>query len=137
MTHGACCGGLRADAGACITQGRLLHDIFLHLDRADEAFLIEHDADQTNSLRAYLKRHILRSKVKLGKEAAADAAVFAAWRTDEDSGDDAVRSALAWLREQSAAPDERAPGMGYRWTGPRVGDARELLLPASCAAPVC
>lgn len=111
-------------------QGRLLNDIFLHLQEAGTtpAFLIEHDESQTEALRAYLKRHILRSKVKLAKQADADRAVFAAWRTEEESGEESLQSAEAWLLERKAAKDDRAPGMGWRWTGLKEGDARGFFL---------
>ncbi|KAL8293594.1 hypothetical protein RQP46_000295 [Phenoliferia psychrophenolica] len=118
-------------------DGRLLNDIFLHLQEAGTtpAFLIEHDESQTEALRAYLKRHILRSKVKLAKQADADKAVFAAWRTEEESGEESLRSAEAWLLERKAAKDDRAPGMGWRWTGLKEGDAppKELFEDATPA----
>lgn len=111
-------------------QGRFLHDIFIHplsytslLDSSDPpSYLLDIASTNFPSLRTLLKRHILRSKVKLGlAEASAD--VFAAWKTpgEEGSEEEEVGKAVEWLKKRGAGRDRRAPGMGWRWAGERTG----------------
>ncbi|KPV74820.1 uncharacterized protein RHOBADRAFT_53757 [Rhodotorula graminis WP1] len=76
-------------------DGRYLHDIMLFPPRPSPSsssssdppspgFLLEHDAAFTPTLRTYLKRHVLRSRVKLGRGAEPDLVVTAAWRNPLD-----------------------------------------------------
>lgn len=92
----------------------------------EPGFLIEHDASFTPTLRTYLKRHVLRSKVKLGRAAEASLVVTAAWRNPADVGEGKssraeVERAERWLEERGRGWDPRVVGMGYRW----VEDANE------------
>ncbi|TNY24759.1 glycine cleavage T-protein [Rhodotorula diobovata] len=120
-------------------DGRYLHDIMLFppppgsFNSPDEpGFLIEHDASFTPTLRTYLKRHVLRSKVKLGRAAEASLVVTAAWRNPADVGEGKssraeVERAERWLEERGRGWDPRVVGMGYRW----VEDANEAEQPPS------
>ena len=96
-------------------------------------FLVEHDAAFTPTLRTYLKRHVLRSKVKLGRAAEDDVVVTAAWRNPADVGEgrssrDEVERAERWLEERRVGWDPRVVGMGYRWVAEKDGEQRASLL---------
>ncbi|GAA5893660.1 hypothetical protein JCM8208_000852 [Rhodotorula glutinis] len=120
-------------------DGRYLHDIMLFPPRPSSSsssssdapsspgFLLEHDASFTPTLRTYLKRHVLRSKVKLGRAASDDLVVVAAWRNPADVGEarstrDEVERAEAWLEERRCGWDPRVVGMGYRWVADKEGE---------------
>ncbi|CEQ40910.1 SPOSA6832_02582, partial [Sporobolomyces salmonicolor] len=112
-------------------QGRYLHDIFLHSpppssssdDPASPSYLIDHPSSQTPSLRTYLKRHVLRSKVRLGKAAEADRVVAAAWRNlAEKSSKEEVDEAERWLEKRRRGLDPRVLGLGYRWIAEKDGE---------------
>ncbi|GAA5962511.1 hypothetical protein JCM8115_002104 [Rhodotorula mucilaginosa] len=111
-------------------DGRYMHDIMLHRPLQDDpatSFLIDHDASATVSLRTYLKRHKLRSKLKIGPGSEPDLVVAAAWRNPLDSGDGQstdreVQAAEEWLEERKKAWDPRVVGMGRRWVEPKDGE---------------
>ncbi|GAA5938673.1 hypothetical protein JCM1841_000637 [Sporobolomyces salmonicolor] len=112
-------------------DGRYLHDIFLHSpppssssdDPASPSYLIDHPSSQTPSLRTYLKRHVLRSKVRLGKAAEADRVVAAAWRNlAEKSSKEEVDEAERWLEKRRRGLDPRVLGLGYRWIAEKDGE---------------
>ncbi|GAA5964528.1 hypothetical protein JCM21900_000630 [Sporobolomyces salmonicolor] len=112
-------------------DGRYLHDIFLHCpprsssadDPASPSCLIDHPSSQTPSLRTYLKRHVLRSKVKLGKAAEADRVVAAAWRNlAEKSSKEEVEEAERWFEKRRRGLDPRVLGLGYRWIAEKDGE---------------
>ncbi|GAA5943745.1 hypothetical protein JCM3775_000940 [Rhodotorula graminis] len=129
-------------------DGRYLHDIMLFPPRPSPSsssssdppspgFLLEHDAAFTPTLRTYLKRHVLRSRVKLGRGAEPDLVVTAAWRNPLDVGPgrssrDEVDEAERWLEERRVGWDPRVVGMGYRWVADREGEQP----PPSLFAPV-
>ncbi|GAA6052906.1 hypothetical protein JCM3770_004402 [Rhodotorula araucariae] len=125
-------------------DGRYMHDIMLYPPLAptadnSPAFLVEHDAAFTPSLRTYLKRHILRSKVQLGKSAE-DLVVTAAWRNPADVGERKssraeVERAEQWLAERKKGWDPRVVGMGYRWVADKGAEQPppELFAPVSPA----
>ncbi|BGP40413.1 ccr4 associated factor [Rhodotorula kratochvilovae] len=125
-------------------DGRYMHDIMLYPPLAptadgSPAFLLEHDASFTPSLRTYFKRHLLRSKVKLGKSAE-DLVVTAAWRNPADVGEgkssrEEVEAAERWLEERKKGWDPRVAGMGYRWIAEKEGEQPppELFAPVSPA----
>ena len=136
-----------------LIQGRYMHDIMLHRPLSPEddpatSFLIDHDASATVSLRTYLKRHKLRSKLKIGPGPESDLVVAAAWRNPLDSGDGQstdreVQAAEEWLEERKRAwgppraPggggggwDPRVVGMGRRWVEPKDGEKRACSLSA-------
>ncbi|GAA6001525.1 hypothetical protein JCM10207_006708 [Rhodosporidiobolus poonsookiae] len=112
-------------------DGRYMQDIMLFppplsscpSDPPVPTYLIEHDASFTPTLRTYLKRHVLRSKVKLGKAAEQDLEVCAAWRnTTEESSAEEIKAAEEWLERQKAGLDPRVLGMGYRWVTAKDGE---------------
>ena len=117
-----------------------MHDIMLHRPLSPEddpatSFLIDHDASATVSLRTYLKRHKLRSKLKIGPGSEPDLVVAAAWRNPLDSGDGQstdreVQAAEEWLEERKRAWDPRVVGMGRRWVEPKDGEKRACSLSA-------
>ncbi|GAA5983346.1 hypothetical protein JCM10908_000249 [Rhodotorula pacifica] len=106
-------------------DGRYMHDIMLHRSLSPEddpatSFLIDHDAAATSSLRTYLKRHKLRSKLKIGTGAEPDQVVIAAWRNPLDVGEgQSTEAELAqaeeWLEGRKKGWDPRVVGMGRRW----------------------
>lgn len=123
-----------------------MHDIMLHRpssspeDDPATSFLIDHDATATASLRTYLKRHKLRSKLKIGSGPESDGVVAAAWRNPLDSGegqstDREVQAAEEWLEERKKAWDPRVVGMGRRWVEPKDGEKREYFLDGSLDRP--
>lgn len=90
-------------------------DIFLHKIQAPsgrDAFLIEHDKSLTASLVQHLRRHILRSKVKLSS-ADQDFSVLAAWSPLAHHD---ISSSL--LERNGGAADPRLESMGYRFLRP-------------------
>ncbi|BGP16547.1 hypothetical protein JCM10213_000541 [Rhodosporidiobolus nylandii] len=125
-------------------DGRYMHDVMLYpsLPSSPESaptspsYLLEHASSFTPSLRTYFKRHILRSKVKLGRAAEAEKEVNAAWRNAaEESTPAEVEAAEQWLEEQGAGLDPRVLGMGYRWVAAKDGEKPppELFKPVTPA----
>lgn len=101
-------------------DGRLLHDLFIYsnLDidtdqNGNTSFWIEHPQSSTATLRSYLQRHVLRSKVKIAKLASEERVVQVAWNSIPSRDDP---SAESYLKEViGATPDPRHPELGYRW----------------------
>ncbi|KAI9448314.1 Aminomethyltransferase folate-binding domain-containing protein [Lactarius indigo] len=112
-------------------QGRVLYDAFIHATRdarSQPTYLIEYDATapvDAPALLPMLKRHVLRSKVRL-RDASDEYNVWAAWGHGSEVGD-----SRRWTRAQSGAiepewdsspwglegeplVDRRAEGMGTR-----------------------
>ncbi|GAA5975763.1 hypothetical protein JCM11641_005866 [Rhodosporidiobolus odoratus] len=124
-------------------DGRYMHDVMLYppppsssSDPSVPSYLLEHSSSFTPSLRAYFKRHVLRSKMKLGKAAETDNKVTAAWRNPgEESTPEEVKEAERWLEGQKAGLDPRVLGMGYRWIASRDGEKPppELFKPVTPA----
>lgn len=106
----------------------MIQDVFVYPHTVGEVpgFLLESEASGTDTLRTYLKRHILRSKVKLGKTAEVETKVHVVWRTDEEASEEVVRAGEEWLEGLKAGRDSRTSRMGWRWAGPEV--ARELRI---------
>jgi len=124
-----------------LNQGRVIYDVFVHATRDDKsqhAYLIEYDATphaDAPALFALLKRHILRSKVRV-RDASDEYDIWAAW----GSNDVVTGSSRRWTRTQGGAIeplwdwpsrpysgpliDRRADGMGLRRLV-RKGDWRE------------
>lgn len=103
-------------------QGRMIQDVFVYPHTVGEVpgYLLESEAEMTDTLRTYLKRHILRSKVKLGKSAEVDSKVHVVWRTEEEASEEVVRMGEEWLEGVKAGRDSRTTAMGWRWAGPEV-----------------
>lgn len=116
----------------------MLHDIFLHLPPpasasasaaaadAPPSYLMDHPTIVTDSLRKYLKRHILRLKVKMPKPSSpgGEGEVRVAWRNlEEEVSEEQQEEAESWLaRQVGAGRDERVEGMGWRWCAAAGGD---------------
>ena len=99
--------------------GRVLHDVFIYPyqkgpglpsgDAVDRAYLIEVDANQSTTLRQYLKRYKLRSKIALQALSPGEATVWQAW---DDKSSNAVN--LQTNESRIVFQDPRAPGLGHR-----------------------
>ncbi|GAA5843400.1 hypothetical protein JCM11251_002469 [Rhodosporidiobolus azoricus] len=118
-------------AGLFKADGRYMHDLMLYppslvsspSDTPTPSYLIEHDSSFTSTLRTYLKRHKLRSKVKIGAGVEEEKEVTAAWRNGaEESTREEVAEAEAWLEERKIGLDPRVLGMGYRWVAEKGGE---------------
>ncbi|GAA6001424.1 Iba57p [Rhodotorula paludigena] len=124
-------------------DGRYMQDIMLYPPRTappDGApgYLVEHDSAFSADLRKYFKRHLLRSKAKLGKGPEEELVVTAAWRNPADVGErksslEEVQQAERWLEERKIGWDPRVNGMGYRWVAEKGAEKppRELFFPST------
>lgn len=130
----------------------MLHDVFIYpltptvtssstslgaattTDQSD-AFLIDHHAEHSTLLRSYLRRHILRSKVKLGKEVEQTRLIYAAWRNEEPATAEEIALGEKWLSDHQIGVDSRAPGMGWRWPAEIESDQMRALS-SSLSKPV-
>ncbi|GME44218.1 Glycine cleavage T-protein [Neofusicoccum parvum] len=133
-------------------QGRVLHDAFVYpsaaanaaaggagatttSDSDDWACFIEVDGGSVDALARVLRRHKLRSKVRMRVVDDGEWAVWSAWlppacSPDRDAG---LAAALDGLRGAGSSgsgssvvhlPDERAPGFGHRVLVPGGGGAQ-------------
>ncbi|XXG96757.1 Putative RNA helicase [Hypoxylon texense] len=114
--------------------GRVLHDVFIYRDTLGiaggdaaegEAFVIEVDAAQVETLAKHIKRYKLRSKLKFR---ILDEEEYVAWQVWDDStptfssaspsSPAPMPSTLQQLAQRPkdflVLPDARAPGMGFR-----------------------
>ncbi|KAF8974422.1 hypothetical protein BDZ97DRAFT_1773534 [Flammula alnicola] len=111
-------------------QGRVMYDVFLYA--TTDGFLLEFDSRTSEAppLLSYLKRHVLRSKVKI-RSVADEYDVWAAWGSSEDRDWETKRQ-WNWARSGAVEPvwsesaewpwgtqecviqDRRAVGMGRR-----------------------
>ncbi|GAA6063580.1 hypothetical protein JCM10212_000184 [Sporobolomyces blumeae] len=122
-------------------DGRYMSDFFLHShpDPADPSvpsFLIDHPASQTPHIRSYLKRHVLRSKLKLAKDRETTWQVVQVWRnpdrgrhgSDRDEARERETRAERWLEEHGIGRDPRFIGMGWRgiWQQGQDGDPTDF-----------
>ncbi|RDX53200.1 Aminomethyltransferase folate-binding domain-containing protein [Lentinus brumalis] len=116
-------------------QGRVLHDIFIwaHTTPAGrQGYLIEYDArpSEAPELIPMLKRHILRSKVKV-KDLTEEYDIWAAWGSEKGKSWETIRNwdfarsgviepvwnkdgEWPWGSTQGVLRDRRAVGMGHR-----------------------
>ncbi|KAF4574909.1 GcvT family protein [Pleurotus pulmonarius] len=117
-------------------QGRVIHDIFVYtsVDAAGRpGYLIEYDASagtpESDSLLAMLKRHVLRSKVKL-RDVTNEYDVWSVYGSENESAWEQPRrwkwaasnvvepewppEEWPWGTEHGVIRDRRAPGMGKR-----------------------
>ncbi|KXJ94693.1 hypothetical protein Micbo1qcDRAFT_193801 [Microdochium bolleyi] len=107
--------------------GRVLHDVFIYPDTmrlgaaasesGADAFLIEVDADQADTLLKHLKRYRLRSKFKLAPVGDEQCGVWQVW----DDGGSTASSPFTNNSNINTSPttrivlpDTRAPGLGHR-----------------------
>ncbi|SGY23447.1 BQ5605_C019g08939 [Microbotryum silenes-dioicae] len=124
-THALYAGVLKAD-------GRALHDLFIYPSPTPSpswTYLLDHPTEVSDSFRKYLKRHILRSKVKLAPTASTTEHVQVAWkpRKGEDAPPDLevevdrlALEAEEWLQANKALRDPRDGSMGWRWVAEQV-----------------
>jgi folate-binding protein YgfZ len=105
--------------------GRVLHDVFVYPYQkgpglpdgtsSDRAYLLEMDAGQSATLRSYLRRYKLRSKIALQPLTSDDATVWQMWddAVPTDPSSDAP-STLTSNDSRIVFRDPRAPGLGHR-----------------------
>ncbi|KAI1384464.1 Aminomethyltransferase folate-binding domain-containing protein [Hypoxylon trugodes] len=126
-------------AGFLNATGRVLHDIFVYRDTLglygtvtagdNEAFIVEVDATQVDTLARHIKRYKLRSKLQFW---VLEEGECAAWQVWDDSLSSSLPppstphqqlqrlllekapSRLSQLKDSIILPDTRAPGLGYR-----------------------
>jgi hypothetical protein len=100
-----------------------MSDIFLHKhprskEDDDFDFLLDHPSSQTVQIRNYLKRHVLRSKLKLAKDPESDYEVVQIWKNPQFEEKDKFSQAENWLNQQQEqrgwGRDPRLVGMGWR-----------------------
>ncbi|KAI1469447.1 Aminomethyltransferase folate-binding domain-containing protein [Daldinia caldariorum] len=105
--------------------GRVLHDVFVYRDTlgisagagaADggNAFVVEVDAGQVDTLAHHIKRYKLRSKLEFRVLDEGEVAAWQVWDGSSSSPSLPEQSPLSRLKDSIVLPDTRAPGMGYR-----------------------
>ncbi|KAI0122606.1 Aminomethyltransferase folate-binding domain-containing protein [Daldinia grandis] len=107
-------------SGFLNATGRVLHDVFVYRDTlgisagvADgEAFVVEVDAAQVDTLARHIKRYKLRSKLTFRVLDEGEVAAWQVW--DGSSLSSPGPSQLSHIKDGIVLPDTRAPGMGYR-----------------------
>ncbi|KAI0851660.1 Aminomethyltransferase folate-binding domain-containing protein [Daldinia vernicosa] len=107
-------------SGFLNATGRVLHDVFVYRDTlgvsagaADgEAFVVEVDAAQVDTLARHIKRYKLRSKLTFRVLDEGEVAAWQVWDGSSLSSPDNPQ--LSHLKDSIILPDTRAPGMGYR-----------------------
>ncbi|KAF7125380.1 hypothetical protein CNMCM5793_001558 [Aspergillus hiratsukae] len=124
------------------SQGRVLNDAFIYpMPRADSetattddpAWLVEVDKNEVSSLLKHLKKHKLRSKLKLRALEDGERTVWSSWKDHAEP-----RWAAYNLESESSSPfspsssvagciDTRAPGFGSRLVTPGEEDLRVHL----------
>jgi folate-binding Fe-S cluster repair protein YgfZ len=93
-------------AGFFSAPGRVLHDTFIYSSsELAPTYLIDHNRSSSSALAAFMKRYVLRSKVKMG-DLSKEKELWAAWG-ESDNEAKALEEA-GWIR------DSRAKGMGWR-----------------------
>jgi transferase CAF17, mitochondrial len=115
-------------------KGRVLHDIFVYTQtnaNGQRGYLVEHETHSLDapSLLTLMKRHVLRSKVRI-RDVSEEYNVWAAWGSEQENLWDTNRrwmwarsgavepvwdpSERPWGAEDYAMKDRRAAGMGNR-----------------------
>lgn len=129
FTHSTTCNVANGGKGESL-QGRYMSDLFLHShpspsDPSQPSYMIDHPSLQSSQIRTYLKRHILRSKLKLGKEVESEWEVVQAWRNPDPSvTKEDVKKGEEWFEDQGKGMDPRVLGMGWRWVN-KKGQERQ------------
>jgi len=106
-----------------------MYDVFLH--KTDDGFLLEYDQTESEAtpLLAYLKRHVLRSKVKI-RQLTDEVDIWATWGSEADKSWESPRQwnwgrggavepvwsgdEWHWGTQQGVFLDRRAVGLGRR-----------------------
>ncbi|KAI0301822.1 hypothetical protein B0F90DRAFT_1809932 [Multifurca ochricompacta] len=137
--------GLLSTAGLnpLFIKGRVIYDVFVHAMRdakSQPSYLIEYDATtptDTPALLPTLKRHVLRSRVRL-RDASDEFDVWAAWCHDANANNsklwtrtksgaiEPVWDSWPWGMEGEALLDRRADGMGLRRLVKKGGRPQEI-----------
>lgn len=115
-------------------QGKVLDDVFIyptlgsewhrqHFGDGDPGFLVEVDADDSESLFKHIKRHKLRAKVSLRLAEADELQVWSVWKGEERWTPHTKTKADCGLL---LLTDARAPGMGQRLLMPAASSLQDL-----------
>jgi folate-binding protein YgfZ len=118
------------------SQGRILHDVFIYpmtggtsvVADGDPHWLIEVDKDEVKNLMKHLKKHKLRSKLKIRALEDGERSVWAAWNEGAESRwaaynlDSDFPSQFSPVSLVAGCIDTRAPGFGSRLLTPGDGD---------------
>lgn len=108
-----------------ISQGRVLHDAFVHSYTSPEGkkgYLIEYDSRPSEAppLLTTLKRYVLRSKVRL-RDVSTEYDVWAAWGSEHEKTWETARE---WANARSGVAEPVwKHGDGYEWPWGSVGGA--------------
>ena len=113
-------------------QGKVMYDVFLYSTKAGYFLEFDSRASEASPLLSYLKRHVLRSKVKV-RDVTEEYDIWAAWGSSNDntwettrkwewatSGSGAVEPSWndhnewPWGTDENSINDRRALGMGRR-----------------------
>ena len=130
-------------------QGRVLNDVFLWrgqqvAETGEYPWLIDVDASSRGSVLAHLKKHKLRSKVKLESVSEEELRVYQGWVDEENhtakgggkldpEGEvhrehpEGSSPLPAWTIDKGVALSDPRPGMGMRWLGTAEGTAYDAL----------
>lgn len=92
-------------------QGRILNDVCLWKKPESAEWLIEVDTAARPSLLAHLKKHKLRSKIKLENVSSDDIAICSAW------SESATAPVLRSQPTETWGPLDPRHAMGFRWLG--------------------
>jgi folate-binding protein YgfZ len=135
-------------------QGRVLHEVFLWRARrptesGESSWLIDVDAASRGSLLAHLKKHKLRSKLKLENVSDEELRIYQGWIDEENHaareqeepldakkvrhhelGSQLSRSNFypAWTLDKGIALSDPRPNMGMRWIGTSEETAYDALI---------
>ncbi|KAI1413604.1 Aminomethyltransferase folate-binding domain-containing protein [Hypoxylon sp. FL1857] len=127
-------------SGFLNATGRVLHDVFVYRDTlgvsgveaADgEAFVIEVDADQVETLAKHIKRYKLRSKLSFRILDEGECAAWQVWDDSSLTSTSTPSTRLSQLKDSIVLTDTRAPGMGYRVLRRGKADGLDLDLEKS------
>jgi folate-binding protein YgfZ len=134
-------------------QGRILNDVFLwrghdSSESGEASWLIDVDAVSRGSLVAHLKKHKLRSKVKLENVSDEELRIYQGWvdeeyqplekQREEFDAEEAWHHEVgssrmgsnpypAWIVDKGVALSDPRPKMGMRWIGTAEGTAYDAL----------
>ncbi|MCJ1258432.1 ccr4 associated factor [Lignoscripta atroalba] len=127
-------------------QGRVLHDVFIYPaahsqayrdtvigstenaeGQADDAFLIEVDANEVDRLTSWLKRYKLRAKVTIRKLEAGEWGIWSLWNNSNSNSPPSPHQPVWGEANNLSCADTRAPGMGYRLLLPSNRSPRQTL----------
>jgi len=113
-------------------QGKVMYDVFLYSTKAGYLLELDSRASEASPLLSYLKRHVLRSKVKI-RNVTDEYDIWAAWGSPNDKSWETIRKwewassgsgcvepswndskDWPWGTNGNTINDRRAVGMGRR-----------------------